>query len=144
MNRGIDINMKIAECWCLNPNGCPKLKGITEYQEKVNKCGGCTDVLNKIDLVELLNHLYNSTECTPTTTDTKPPLPTHGKGTELSRSDIKKILTFYHIDLIPITRIAKENGFSYRTVKNVVNQTFKNETSNEKVKKIKDEMDLAE
>ena len=142
MNRGIKTNLKIAECWCLNPNGCPKLKGITEYQEKVNKCGGCTDVLNKIDLVDLLNHLYHSNDATPTTT--KPPTPKTGKGTELSNVDIKKILTLYHIDLIPITRIAKENGFSFRTVKNVVNQTFKNETSNERVRKIKEKMDLTE
>lgn len=142
MNRGVKTNLKIAQSWCLKPEGCPKLKGITDYQERVNKCAGCTNVLNKIDLVELLNHLYN--DGTPTTTTTKPPTPTTGKGTELSKADIKKILTLYHIDLIPITRIALEYGFSFRTVKNVVHQSFKNQTSNEKVQKIKDEMEIPE
>ena len=138
MNRGLDVNLKIAESLCLTPGGCPKLKGKTEYQERVSVCAGCNNVLNKVDLVDLLNHLHTS--YSPTTT--KPPTPTTGKGTELSKADIRKILTLYHIDLIPITRIAKDHGFSFRTVKNVVNQSFKNPTSNEKVQKIKDEMNL--
>lgn len=141
MNRGFKKNMEIAEHLCLTPGGCPKLKGKVEYQERVSVCAGCNNVLNKIDLVDLLNHLYTNPS-SPTTT--KPPTPTTGKGTELSKSDIKKILTLYHIDLIPITRIASDYGFSFRTVKNVVNQSFKNPTSNEKVKKIKDEMNLTE
>ena len=96
----------------------------------------CTNVLNKVDLVDLLSQLHNND--TPTTT--KPPIPTTGKGTELNNSEIRKILTLYHIDLIPITRIASDYRFSFRTVKNVVNQSFKNETSNEKVRRIIDEM----
>lgn len=142
MNKGIKTNLKIAESWCLNPNGCPKLKGITDYQERVNKCGGCTNVMNKIDLVDLLNHLYNSNDDTPTITKT--PTPRTGKGTELSKYDIERILTLYHIDLQPITRISLECGYSFRTVKNVVNQSFKNSKSNEKVRKIKEELNLPE
>lgn len=142
MNKGFKTNMKIAESLCLTPGGCPKLKGVTNYAERVTKCAGCTNVLNKIDLVDLLKQLH--TDGTPTTTTTKPATPTTGKGTELSKVDIRKILTLYHIDLIPITRIASDYGFSFRTVKNVVNQSFKNPTSNEKVKNIKDEMEIPE
>ena len=135
MNKGFKTNMKIAESLCLTPGGCPKLKGVTNYAERVTKCAGCTNVLNKVDLVDLLSQLHNND--TPTT---KPPIPTTGKGTELNNSEIRKILTLYHIDLIPITRIASDYRFSFRTVKNVVNQSFKNETSNEKVRRIIEEM----
>ena len=137
MNHGFKKNMEIAEHSCLTPGGCPKLKGITDYQERVTKCAGCTNVLNKVDLVDLLNHLHN-TSSSPTST--KPPTPTTGKGTEQSIWKIKKILTLHYVDLIPITRIASDYGFSFRTVKNVVNQSFKNETSNEKVRRAIDEM----
>ena len=137
MNVGLKNNIKIAEKYCLAPEGCPKLKGKTDYNEKLAICAGCTNYLNKIDLVELLQHYYTSS---PTTT--KPPTPTTGKGTELSKADIKKILTLYHIECIPITRIAQDYGFSFRTVKNVVNQSFKNPTSNKKVEEILKEMNV--
>ena len=140
MDLGIEQNLKIAEKYCLNPHGCPKLKGKTDYNEKLAICAGCTNYLNKIDMVDLLTYYHNTS--TPPTTHT--PTPRTGKGTELSKYDIERILTLYHIDLQPITRISLECGYSFRTVKNVVNQSFKNSKSNEKVQKIKEEMNLPE
>ena len=131
-NVGLKTNMKIAEKYCLSPDGCPKLKGITDYNEKLTKCAGCTNYLNKIDLVELLRELY-----TPTTTTS----PTQGKGksTELSKPQIKKILQLYN-DGYSQTRITRELNLPNRTVKNVLTLGFKNELANDKVRACQQEL----
>ena len=135
MNLGIDTNKKIAEKYCLNPNGCPKLKGKTDYNEKLSICAGCTNYLNKIDLVELLQ--YYTTNTTSTTT----PRPTNhkGKSTELSKTQIKKILTL-HSQGYTKNKIATELVLHFTTVKNVIDLGFKNEDANDKVRQVKEEM----
>ena len=134
-NVGLKTNMKIAEKYCLSPEGCPKLKGITNYNERLSKCAGCTNYLNKIDLVELLRELYNNTH-------TYSPSPTHkgkGKSTELSKSQIKKILQL-HNDGYSQTRITRELNLPNRTVKNVLTLGFKNELANDKVRACQQEL----
>lgn len=134
-NVGLKTNMKIAEKYCLSPEGCPKLKGITNYNERLSKCAGCTNYLNKIDLVELLRELYNNTP-------TSSPSPTHkgkGKSTELSKPQIKKILQL-HNDGYSQTRITRELNLPNRTVKNVLTLGFKNELANDKVRACQQEL----
>lgn len=135
MNLGIENNIKIAQRYCLNPNGCPKLKGKTDYNEKLTICAGCTNYLNKIDLVELLQY-YTTTPPTTTTRTFKG----KGKSTELSRTQIREILTL-HRDGMSMTAIQKEMGLQFRTVKNVINLSFKNELANKKVREVIEDMD---
>ena len=139
MNLGIKDNMKIAEKYCLNPEGCPKLKGITDYNEKLSKCAGCTNYLNKIDLVELLRELHN-TAPTSTSSQSKSRRNTNGKNTELNKSEIKKILELNDSGYT-INGICVELGLQYRTVKNVLTLGFKNEASNEKVRNVMKELE---
>lgn len=137
----IKEKMQIAEKFCLRPEGCPKLKGITDYNEKLTKCAGCTNHLNKIDLVELLRELYHNT---PTSTSTSSPSSTFkgkGKSTELSKAQIKEILILDDECYTP-TAIAKKMKIQYRTVKKVLTMGFKNDFANEKVKRIKEELRL--
>ena len=137
MNLGIKDNMKIAEKYCLNPEGCPKLKGITDYNEKLSKCAGCTNYLNKIDLVELLRELHNTA---PTSSQSKSRRNTNGKNTELNKSEIKKILELNDSGYT-INGICVELGLQYRTVKNVLTLGFKNEASNEKVRNVMNKLE---
>ena len=138
MNLGFDTNLKIAEKYCLHPDGCPKLKGKTDYNERMAICAGCNNYLNKVDLVDLLNYYYTNTP-TPTTISSKPKTTPTGKSTELSKTQIKKIL-MYDKDGWTKNKIATELKLHFSTVKNVINLSFKNEKANEKVKQIIDEM----
>lgn len=137
MNLGIDTNKKIAEKYCLNPKGCPKLKGKTDYNERLTTCAGCTNYLNKIDLVELLQYYTTNTN---TTSTTKPrPKKYKGKNTELSNTQIKKILTLYSKGYTR-NKIATTLALHFTTVKNAVELGFTNEDGNEKVRLVKEEM----
>lgn len=133
-NTGKKTNMRIAERYCLSPEGCPKLRGITDYNERLTKCAGCTNYLNKIDLVDLLRDLYTSPTSTSTTFKGR------GKNTELSVSQIKKILTLHHNEGYSQTKISRELKLSHRTVKNVLTLGFKNEMSNDKVRACQQEL----
>ena len=133
----LDEKIAIAQKYCLAPDGCPKLKGKTDYNERLTTCAGCNNYLHKRDLIELLQH-YTTTD-TPTTTNTTT-FKGKGKATEQSTTQIKTILTLYHVELWSINRIASELRLQHKTVKNIVNQTFKGEVSNEKVKMVKDKM----
>lgn len=132
---GYKANLKIAEKYCLSPDGCPKLKGITNYNERLSKCAGCTNYLNKIDLVELLIELNN------TSTSTSSPSSTFkgkGKSTELSKTEIKKILELSDSGYT-MTGISRVLGIQYRTVKKVLTLGFKNEYANDKVRTVMNE-----
>lgn len=136
---GYKANLKIAEKYCLSPEGCPKLRGIEDYNEKLSKCAGCTNYLNKIDLVILLIELHNNTP-----TSTSSPSSTFkgkGKSTELSKAQIKEILILDSECYTP-TAIANKMKIQYRTVKKVLTMGFKNDFANEKVRKIKEELRL--
>lgn len=138
-NIDLKTKMEIAEKYCLSPEGCPKLKGITDYNERLTKCAGCTNYLNKIDLVELLREFYDNSPTT-TTSSTTSTFKGRGKNTEQSITMIKKILTLYHKEGYTQTRIARELHLSHRTVKNVLTLGFKNEPSNEKVRACQQEL----
>ena len=138
MNLGIDKNLKIAEKYCFADGGCKKLKGKTDYNERLSICAGCTNYLNKIDLIDLLDY-YRTT--TPTPSSPTSSIQRTGKRTEQSIPKIKKVLLLYHVDGLSITAIQNELKLQFRTVKNIVNQSFKNEDSNEKVRKAKEELE---
>ena len=138
-NIDLKTKMEIAEKYCLSPEGCPKLKGITDYNERLTKCAGCTNYLNKIDLVELLREIYDNSPTT-TTSSTTSTFKGRGKNTELNVSQIKKILTLYHKEGYTQTGITRELKLSHRTVKNVLTLGFKNEQSNEKVRACQQEL----
>jgi hypothetical protein len=138
MNLGFETNKKIAEKYCLSPQGCPKLQGKTDYSERMTICSGCNNYLNKVDLVDLLNHFYNN-NTTPAPAPTKPKAPSKGKSTELSKTQIKKILLM-SADGNSKNKIATELKLHFTTVKNVIELGFKNEMANEKVIQVKNEM----
>ena len=138
MNLGFDVNLKIAEKYCLAPGGCPKLKGKTDYNERMTICSGCNNYLHKVDLIDLLNHYY-TTSTTNTDIPSRPTKPPKGKSTELSKTQIKKILLL-SAEGMSKNRIATELKLHFTTVKNVIELGFKNEMANEKVKSVKDEM----
>lgn len=140
MNLGIDKNLKIAEKYCFADGGCKKLKGKTEYNERLAICAGCTNYLNKIDLIDLLNYYRTQSEL-PCPMPSSHSIPRTGKGTELSITQIKKVLLLYYVDGKSLTAIQNELGLQFRTVKNVVNLSFKNESSNEKVKMVKEKLE---
>lgn len=135
MNLGLENNKKIAEKYCLNPQGCPKLKGKTDYNEKLTICASCNNYLNKIDLIELLQ--YYTTSTAPSKPQRKAPY--KGKSTELNKPQIEQIL-LYDKDGWTKNKIATEMRLHFTTVKNVLELGFKNDLANEKVKKIIDEM----
>lgn len=139
MNLGIDTNLKIAEKYCLNPKGCPKLKGKTDYNERLTTCAGCTNYLNKIDLVDLLQYYTTNTDTNAPSTTKPRPTNHKGKSTELSKTQIKKILTL-HSQGYTKNKIATELALHFTTVKNVLELGFKNEDANDKVKQVKEEM----
>ena len=139
MNLGIENNIEIAQRYCLSPGGCPKLKGKTDYNEKLTICAGCTNYLNKIDLVELLQYYTTNTTTPPTTTNTNT-FNGKGKATEQSNTKIRKVITL-HRDGKSMTAIQKELDLQFRTVKNIINQSFTNEASNQKVREVIAEMD---
>jgi hypothetical protein len=138
MNLGFETNKKIAEKYCLAPQGCPKLQGKTDYSERMTICSGCNNYLNKVDLVDLLNHFYNN-NTTPAPAPTKPKKPSKGKSTELSNTQIKKILTLYSKGNTR-NKIATKLALHFTTVKNAVELGFTNEDANEKVRLVKEEM----
>jgi DNA-binding NarL/FixJ family response regulator len=143
MDLGIDKNLKIAEKYCFADGGCKKLKGKTDYNERLSICAGCTNYLNKIDLIDLLNHYRatSSSSSSSSSISSSPSIPRTGKGTEQSVTKIKKVLLLYHVDGLSITAIQNKLGLQFRTVKNIVNQSFKNESSNEKVRAVKEELE---
>ena len=135
----LNEKMLYAEKYCLRPEGCPKLKGITDYNERLSKCAGCTNYLNKIDLLDLLRELYHNTP-----TSTSSPSSTFkgkGKSTELSKAQIKEILILDDECYTP-TAIANKMKIQYRTVKKVLTLGFKNDFANEKVRNIMNELGL--
>ena len=118
-NIDLKTKMEIAEKYCLSPEGCPKLKGITDYNERLTKCAGCTNYLNKIDLVELLREIYDNSPTT-TTSSTTSTFKGRGKNTELNVSQIKKILTLYHKEGYTQTGITREfslSAISFKSLK---------------------------
>lgn len=139
MDLGNKNNLEIIKKFCLVEGGCPKLKKCNGYQEKVAICSQCIDKIYKYDMIELLRELYNPTTTTTPTPPTTSTRSTTGKSTELNKIQIEKILVL-HSKGSTLNRIAKDLNIQFRTVKNVVNQSFKNEKSNQKVKDILEEM----
>ena len=142
MDLGNKTNLDIIKKYCLVDGGCPKLKKCKSYQEKVQVCSQCIDKVYKYDMVEILRELYGDKGSTPT--PAKPTPPRTGKGTERSTTEIKRILEMYYNKGMNINQIRKELHLQHLTVKNVVNMSFKNPTSNEKVRLVKEEMNLPE
>ena len=142
MDLGNKANLSIIMKYCLADGGCPKLKKCKDYTEKVQVCSQCIDKVYKFDMVEILRELYGDKGST--STPAKPTPPRTGKGTERSTTEIKRILDMYHNKGMTINQIRKELHLQHLTVKNVVNMSFKNETSNEKVRKVKEEMNIPE
>lgn len=139
MDLGNANNLKIIKKYCLADGGCPKLKKCKDYTERVQICSQCIDKVYKYDMVEILRELYSDKGSTP-----KPTPPRTGKGTELSVAKIRLILDLYYNHNKSINEIRLELHLQYLTVKNVIHQSFKNQTSNEKIRKIKEEMKLPE
>jgi len=136
MNVGIEKNLEIALVFCLNPNGCPLQSDCKTYDDRQQKCSACRNKLEKVDLVDLLNHLYKNGGC-----GKKANRVYKGKNTELSKVQIENILSL-HSDGYSINKISEELHLQFRTVKNVINLSFKNALANEKVQNIKNEMGL--
>lgn len=140
MDLGIDKNLEIAEKYCFADGGCPKLKGKTDYNERMTTCAGCNNYLNKIDLIDLLNH-YRATSSSSSSLSTSSSPPRTGKRTEQSIPRIKKVLLLYYVEDKSLTAIQKELSLQFRTVKNIVNMSFTNEESNKKVQRAKEELE---
>lgn len=139
MDIGNEKNLQIIKKYCLADGGCPKLKKCKSYTERVQVCSQCIDKVYKWDMVEILRELYANQG----TSQPKPPTPPKtGKGTELSTAKIKLILDYYYNQGKSVNEIRKELHLQHLTVKNVINEGFKNESSNEKVRKIKEEMNV--
>lgn len=142
MDLGNKTNLDIIKKYCLADGGCPKLKKCKDYTEKVQVCSQCIDKVYKFDMVEILRELYGDKGSTPT--PAKPTPPTTGKGTEQSTAEIGRILDLYYNEGLNMNQIRKELHLQHLTVKNVINESFKNPTSNEKVRLVKEEMGLTE
>ena len=142
MDLGNKTNLDIIKKYCLADGGCPKLKKCKDYTEKVQVCSQCIDKVYKFDMVEILRELYGDKDSTPT--HAKPTPPTTGKGTEQSTAEIGRILDLYYNEGLNMNQIRKELHLQHLTVKNVINESFKNPTSNEKVRLVKEEMGLTE
>lgn len=142
MDLGNKTNLDIIKKYCLADGGCPKLKKCKDYTEKVQVCSQCIDKIYKFDMVEILRELYGDKGSTPT--PAKPTPPTTGKGTEQSTAEIGRILDLYYNEGLNMNQIRKELHLQHLTVKNVINESFKNPTSNEKVRLVKEEMGLTE
>ena len=136
--------MKILRTYCLKPGGCSALTGKTEYDERKTLCSRCNNYLLKIDFLEIIQELQkeieelknsDSNQSSPRIKNSNPT----GKSTELNKADIRRILTMY-ADGYTINKIHDELHCSNTTVKNVVNQSFKNEKANEKVRLVIEEM----
>ena len=140
MDLGIDKNLKIAEKYCFAEGGCKKLKGKTDYNERLSICAGCTKYLNKIDLIDLLNHYRATSSSSPSLSTSSSP-PRTGKRTEQSIPRIKKVLLLYYVEDKSLTAIQNELSLQFRTVKNIVNMSFTNEESNKKVQRAKEELE---
>jgi len=136
MDLGNKTNLEIIKKFCLVEGGCPKLRKCRTYEEKMAVCSQCIDKVYKYDLIELLRELYAAT---PTTSSPAPTRNKSGKSTELNKVQIEKILTLHNQGLT-INKIAVELNIQFRTVKNVINQSFKNEDANLKVKEILEDM----
>lgn len=134
MDLGNRTNLEIIKKFCLVDGGCPKLSKCKDYTERVKVCSQCIDKVYKFDMVEILRELY------ATPTYTKPTPPRTGKSTELSKGKIKEILLL-HKDGLNINQIATELHLQFRTVKNVVNKSFKNSLANEKVEEVEKELE---
>ena len=142
MDLGNKNNLEIIKKYCLADGGCPKLKRCKDYTEKVQVCSQCIDKVYKFDMVEILRELYGDKGSTPT--PAKPTPPRTGKGTEQSTAEIGRILDLYYNEGLNMNQIRKELHLQHLTVKNVINESFKNPTSNEKVRLVKEEMGLTE
>lgn len=135
MDLGNKNNLNIIKKYCLVDGGCPKLAKCKDYTERVKVCSQCIDKVYKYDMVEILRELY----ATPTSPP-KPTPPRTGKGTELSDREIKDVLLLYRQGN-SINKVSEELHLQFRTVKNVINKSFKNESSNRKVEKNEKELD---
>lgn len=133
MDLGNKTNLGIIKKFCLADGGCAKLRKCKSYTEKVQVCSQCIDKVYKYDMVELLRELY----ATPKSSAPIPPKT--GKGTELNKSQIRNVLDL-HKSGKSLNFIATELHLSFRTVKNVVNRSFKNSKANEKVEEVWKEM----
>ena len=137
MDLGNKTNLEIIKKYCLAVGGCSKLRKCKSCAESVQVCSHCIDKVYKYDMVQLLRELY----ATPKVSAPTPPKT--GKGTELNRSQIRNILELHKSDK-SLNYIATELHLSFRTVKNVVNRSFKNERANQKVEEVWKEMNQGE
>ena len=137
MDLGNKTNLEIIKKFCLAAGGCAKLRKCKSYTERVQVCSQCIDKVYKYDMVELLRELY------ATPKGSVPTPPKTGKGTELNKSQIRNILEL-HKNGKSLNGIATELHLSFRTVKNVVNRSFKNTKANKKVEEVWKEMNQGE
>lgn len=135
MNLGVENNLKIVKKYCLDGK-CPKLEKAKTYEEKVSVCSTCIDKVYKYDLLELVASMLNENEKKPTLSRYS-----KGKGIELSDKDIERVLILISEEKTT-NNIKEETGYSWRTINNIRNLTFKNPDNNEKVKEIKRELQL--
>ena len=137
MDLGNKTNLEIIKKFCLAAGGCAKLRKCKSYTERVQVCSQCIDKVYKYDMVELLRELY------ATPKGSAPTPPKTGKGTELNKSQIRNVLDLHKSGKC-MNSIATELHLSFRTVKNVINRSFKNSKANEKVEEVWKEMNQGE
>ena len=108
------------------------------YNERADICAGCTKLLRKVDVFRLLDFYYDESKDTRQYADAekqKKEFYGKGKATELNKAQIRKILQCY-LNGASIYRITKDMQLQHRTVKNVINRSFKSQASNEKVEEV--------
>ena len=133
MNLGNKNNIVVMQKYCLN-GSCPKLEKGKTYEEKVSICSKCIDKVYKYDMMKIIEELLKQQETNPTLKRY-----TKGKGLELSEKDIERVLLLIN-DGKSTNQIKEECGYSWRTIDNIRNLTFKNEDNNAKIKQIKQQL----
>lgn len=133
MDLGNKNNITIMKKYCLN-GSCPKLEKGKTYEEKVSICSKCIDKVYKYDMLKIIEELLKQQETNPTLKRY-----TKGKGLELSDKDIERVLVLLSEEK-SVNAIKEETGYSWRTISNIKNLSFKNEDNNAKIKQIKQEL----
>lgn len=135
MNFGTKTNLGILRDNCLF-GVCPKREKGKTYEEKVSICSKCIDKVYKFDMLEIIEELVKEQESSP-----KLERYNKGKGLELSDKDIEKVLVLLS-EGKSVNQVKEETGYSWRTINNIKNLSFKNEDNNRRVVEIKRELKM--
>lgn len=135
MNLGNEKNVLIMKKFCLG-GSCPKLEKAKTYEEKVSICSKCIDKIYKYDMLLIIEELLKNQEKTP-----KLERYSKGKGLELSDKDVERVLVLLS-EGKSVNQVKEETGYSWRTINNIKNLSFKNEDNNRRVVEIKRELKM--